>query len=211
MDVESKLTRLRRQAMVTEQLSGRGIRSMAVLNAMGEVPRHRFVAPELQDSAYDDRPLPIGRGQTISQPYIVALMTEALRPSPAMRVLDVGTGSGYQAAVLARLVARVFGLEVVPELCEAARLRLMSLGFSNVTVRCADARLGWPEESPFDGIVVAAAPAEIPATLVDALAPGGRLVCPVGAYDQELVLVEKRDDGSTRQETLASVRFVPLV
>jgi len=200
----------RREAMVREQIEARGVRDARVLAALREVPRERFVPPSERDAAYADVPLPIGHGQTISQPYVVAAMTEALRPEPGDRVLEVGTGSGYQAAVLARLVKRVYTIEIVPELAAGARRALAELGVSNVEVFVGDGYRGLPAEAPFDGILVTAAPPEVPQPLVDQLAVGGRLVVPVGSYDQDLRVLERRPDGVT-SETLFPVRFVPLV
>jgi protein-L-isoaspartate(D-aspartate) O-methyltransferase len=200
----------RADRMVREQIEARGVRDPRVLAALREVPRHRFVPEAWRESAYDDGPLPIGQGQTISQPYIVAVMTEQLRPEPGDRVLEIGTGSGYQAAVLARLVARVYSIEIVPELAERARATLAALGVENVEVVTGDGYRGLPEHAPFDGIVVTAAPPQVPQPLVDQLALGGRLVVPVGSWDQELRVLERTASG-IRSETLFPVRFVPFV
>jgi protein-L-isoaspartate(D-aspartate) O-methyltransferase len=183
-----------------------------VLDAMASVPRHLFVPPEYQDQAYEDAPLPIGFNQTISQPFIVAVMTQALRLSPDSRVLEVGTGSGYQAAVLAHITPHVWSVEALPVLAGAARERLARLGYS-VTVKAGDGRLGWPEHAPYEAIVVTAAPAEVPAALVQQLAQGGRLVIPLGEsqWDQTLWRIQKAEDGRLRAERLGEVRFVPLV
>ena len=184
----------------------------AVMAAMGKVPRHRFV-PALQDIfAYDNRPLPIGEGQTISQPYIVALMTDLLDPKSADTVLEVGTGSGYQAAVLAELVAKVTTIEIVEPLARRARQVLGELGYRNVEVRVGDGYGGWPAAAPFDAIIVTAAPAAVPQPLIDQLKPGGRMVIPVGAPSdvQHLLLVEKQSDGRTTTKRTLPVRFVPL-
>jgi protein-L-isoaspartate(D-aspartate) O-methyltransferase len=180
---------------------------------MSEVPRHRFVPAELQRQAYDDRPLPIGYEQTISQPYIVALMTELARPRPGDRALEVGTGSGYQAAVLSRLVAHVYTIELVEPLARSAELRLKELGYGNVTVRAGDGYAGWPEMAPFDIIMVTAAPDHVPAPLIAQLKPGGRMVVPVGPIGslQELQLIEKDSAGRTNTRRVAPVRFVPLL
>ena len=185
----------------------------AVLAAMAAVPRHLFVPPQYRDQAYEDFPLPIGHGQTISQPYIVALMTELARPSPADRVLEVGTGSGYQAAVISRLVARVFSVELVDPLAQSAAAVLRRLGYANVTVRSGDGYLGWPDEAPFDIILVTAAPEDVPAALVAQLKPGGRLVVPVGpVHDvQDLQLIEKDAAGRVSTRSVIPVRFVPMV
>jgi len=184
----------------------------AVMAAMGKVPRHRFV-PALQDIfAYDNRPLPIGEGQTISQPYIVALMTDLLDPKSADTVLEVGTGSGYQAAVLAELVAKVTTIEIVEPLARRARQVLGELGYRNVEVRVGDGYGGWPAAAPFDAIIVTAAPAAVPQPLIDQLKPGGRMVIPVGGPSdvQQLLLVEKQSDGRTTTRRTLPVRFVPL-
>jgi protein-L-isoaspartate(D-aspartate) O-methyltransferase len=184
----------------------------AVMAAMGKVPRHRFVPLLQQIFAYDNRPLPIGAGQTISQPYIVALMTDLLDPKAGDKVLEVGTGSGYQAAVLAELVAKVYTIEIVEPLGKQAKRVLGELGYRNVEVRIGDGYGGWPEAAPFDSIVVTAAPAEVPRPLIDQLKPGGRMVIPVGGtYDvQQLLLVEKRLDGTATTKRTLPVRFVPL-
>ncbi|HEV8700713.1 MAG TPA: protein-L-isoaspartate(D-aspartate) O-methyltransferase [Candidatus Polarisedimenticolia bacterium] len=199
-----------RARMVEEQIVRRRVRDERVLRAMGTVPRHLFVPDYLRDSAYDDGPLPIGEEQTISQPYVVAFMSEAIRPQPADRVLEVGTGSGYQTAVLADLVGHVYSTEVRPRLAEAARARLAELGVSNVTLRAEDGSGGWPEEAPFDSILVTAAAPGVPEALVEQLGEGGRLVIPIGSGDQELVRVTRGRDGLAR-ERLLPVRFVPLV
>jgi len=192
--------------------TGRPAFSEAVMAAMGKVPRHRFV-PLLQDAlAYENRPLPIGDGQTISQPYIVALMTDLLDPKPAHTVLEVGTGSGYQAAVLAELVAKVYTIEIVEPLGKRAKRVLDDLGYRNVEARVGDGYGGWPDAAPFDSIVVTAAPAAVPQSLIDQLKPGGRMVIPVGASldVQQLLLVEKQPDGSVTTKRALPVRFVPL-
>jgi protein-L-isoaspartate(D-aspartate) O-methyltransferase len=192
--------------------TGRPRFSEAVMAAMGKVPRHRFV-PALQDIfAYDNRPLPIGEGQTISQPYIVALMTDLLDPKPTDTVLEVGTGSGYQAAVLAELVAKVYTIEIVEALGLRAKQVLGELEYRNVEVRVGDGYGGWPAAAPFDAIIVTAAPAAVPQPLIDQLKPGGRMVIPVGAPSdvQHLLLVEKQSDGRTTTRRALPVRFVPL-
>ena len=201
-----------RQAMVEQQLVARGIDDARVLDAMRRVPRHRFVPGSVADQAYLDQPLPIGHDQTISQPYIVALMTQLARPGPGDRVLEVGTGSGYQAAVLAELAGEVFSIEIVNPLATRAALTLRRLGYSNFAVRSGDGYAGWPEHAPFDAIVVTAAPERIPPPLLEQLRPGGRLVVPVGPLHatQELRVVEKREDGSLHERVVAPVRFVPL-
>ncbi len=199
--------------MVDEQIAARGVRDGRVLEAMRSVPRHLFVLPQARHRAYDDGPLAIGYGQTISQPYIVALMTELARPSPADRALEIGTGSGYQAAVLSRLVSHVYSIEIVETLARDAAARLKAGGYANVTVRAADGYAGWPERGPFDVVMVTAAPEEIPPPLIAQLAPGGRLVIPVGRQFevQELMLVEKDRGGRVRSRSITPVAFVPLV
>jgi len=186
--------------------------SEPVMAAMAEVPRHRFVPPEERDRAYLNRPLPIGYGQTISQPYIVALMTDLLDPQPDDRVFELGTGSGYQAAVLAELVDEVYTMEIIEPLGEGAAATLAELGYEDVHVEVGDGYHGWPQAAPFDGIVVTAAGDHIPPPLVEQLAPGGRMVIPVGSrfMTQQLMLVEKAEDGSVSTRSLLPVRFVPL-
>ena len=198
-----------RTRMVLEQIERRGVVDPRVLLAMKSVPRHLFVPESFQRSAYEDAPLPIGEGQTISQPYIVAFMSEAIRPLPTDRVLEIGTGSGYQTAVLSCLVRHVFTIEMRPQMVEAARARLQEIGCANVTARVGDGHDGWPEEAPFDAILVTAAPRETPQALLDQLAVGGRLVIPLGTLDQELVRLTRREGGVDR-EMLLPVRFVPL-
>ena len=202
-----------RRAMVDEQIAGRGIRDRAVLAAMREVPRHAFVAASLQREAYDDTPLPIEDGQTISQPYIVALMLEAARLGRADRVLEVGAGSGYASAIASRLAAHVDAIERHPRLAEIARERLARLGFANVDVHCGDGSVGWRAGAPYDAILVAAGGPRIPAALRDQLAVGGRLVMPVGGEHvaQRLVRLERDGDGAFRESDLGGVMFVPLV
>jgi protein-L-isoaspartate(D-aspartate) O-methyltransferase len=200
----------RRAAMVDEQIAARGIADSRVLAALAAEPRHLFVPPEQTAAAYDDTPLPIGFGQTISQPYIVAYMTEALNVMPGHRVLEIGTGSGYQAAVLARLAKAVYTVEIVPALADRARQTLRELGHDNTWVRTGDGYAGWPEHAPFDRIIVTAAPDRVPQPLVDQLAVGGRLIAPVGTFDQQLVILTKTPAGITSRTTLP-VRFVPLV
>ncbi|PKN55236.1 MAG: protein-L-isoaspartate O-methyltransferase [Deltaproteobacteria bacterium HGW-Deltaproteobacteria-14] len=199
-----------REAMVRTQIAARGIRSAAVLDAMRTVPRDRFVPEALQREAYADSPLPIGHRQTISQPFVVALMTELVGAAPGKRALDVGTGSGYQAAILAEIVDHVDSIDIVCPLAEQARQRLAGLGYTNVTVRCGDAWGGWPEDERYEVIVVAAAPLEIPPPLLDQLAPGGRLVIPLGAGAQDLILVERLPDGRLERTEITAVRFVPM-
>jgi protein-L-isoaspartate(D-aspartate) O-methyltransferase len=202
--------RAARADMVRSQIEARGVHDARVLEAMRSVPRHRFVPEYLAHAAYDDGPLPIGHGQTISQPYIVAVMTELLAPGPDDVVLDVGTGSGYQAAVLGRLARRVHSVEIVPELAAEARARLAALGYANVEVITGDGWAGLPAQAPFDGILVAAAPPEVPQALLDQLREGARLVIPVGEEQQDLRVYERTAEGF-EQRTLFGVRFVPLV
>lgn len=190
-----------------------GVRDSATLLAMRAVPRHEFVPADVRDLAYGDHPLPIGYAQTISQPYVVAFMTEQLRARPGMKVLEVGTGSGYQAAVLAEIGCDVYTIEIVEPLAATAAATLARLGYDRVHVRHGDGYRGWPEAAPFDAVIVTAAAAEIPPRLLEQLAPRGRLVMPVGPRDevQYLVLVEKAASGRTTQRTLLPVRFVPLI
>ncbi len=198
-----------RKAMVERQLEGRDITDEAVLAAMRTVPRHRFVPQRYQDYAYSDSPLPIGYDQTISQPYIVALMTQLAEVQASDRVLEIGTGSGYQAAVLAELVDSVFSIEIVKPLGEQADSVLAALGYDNVEVRIGDGYDGWPEKAPFDVILLTAAPPEIPQPLLDQLAEGGRMVAPVGTDWQELLLIGRDGDKITRRSVIP-VRFVPM-
>jgi len=201
-----------RKRMVEEQIKKRGISDERILRAMLEVPRHRFVDRGQQVFAYDDAPLPIGYGQTISQPYIVAFMIEALMPAPSHRVLEIGTGSGYAAAVLSRVVAEVYTMETVKPLYETAKKRVEELEYNNIHLRLGDGTKGWPEAAPFDGILVSAGAPLVPKSLVDQLAPGGRLVIPVGGrINQSLLRITRAADGQLLQEELAMVRFVPLV
>ncbi len=202
-----------RERMVVRQLQGRDITDRRVLDAMRAVPRHLFVPPGLRDRAYDDTPLPIGHGQTISQPYIVALMTQLVRPRPTDRALEIGTGSGYQAAILARLVREVYTIEIVEPLAREAEARLRTLEVGNVTVRTGDGYRGWPERAPFDIVVVTAAPDHLPPALLEQLAPGGRLVIPIGPRggSQVLRLFEKDREGRVASHDVAPVLFVPLV
>ncbi len=201
-----------RYQMVREQIEARGVRNREVLDAMRNTPRHQFVPSALQAHAYEDRPLPIGYGQTISQPYIVALMTEMLDVDREMKVLEIGTGSGYQAAVLSPLVRKLYTIEIVPELARRARETLERLGHRNVVVKHGDGYMGWVEAAPFDRILLTAAPPEIPPALVAQLKPGGKMVAPVGASErQELTVLEKRADGSVRVRTAVPVSFVPMV
>ncbi len=195
--------------MVEGQLRDRGISDEAVLSAMTAVPRHRFVPADLEASAYDDHPLPIGFGQTISQPYVVAFMTEAAALRPGARVLEIGTGSGYQAAVLAEIASHVYTIEIVPELAERSGALLAELGYDNVETRAGDGYRGWPEQAPFDAVVVTAAPDHVPPALVEQLAVGARLVIPVGSFYQDILIVTKTATGTTTESVLP-VRFVPM-
>lgn len=201
-----------RASMVENQLANRGIADEAVLQAIATVPRHQFVPPDYRSRAYDDTPLPIGHGQTISQPYIVAAMTELVNPSPQARVLEIGSGSGYQAAVLAELVAQVYTIEIVPALAEQAGVLLADSGYDNVQLRQGDGYYGWQEHAPFDAIVVTAAAQYIPPPLLEQLKPGGRMIIPVGSpfMVQRLMLVEKDAAGETTSRSVMSVRFVPF-
>jgi protein-L-isoaspartate(D-aspartate) O-methyltransferase len=201
-----------RLQMVERYIAGEGIRDQATLQAMRTVPRHEFVPPGLVSAAYDNRPLPIGLGQTISQPYIVAYQTEVVRPREGMKILEVGTGSGYQAAVLAAAGARVYTMEIFAELATSARQRLERLGY-RATVRHGDGNLGWPEEAPFDAIVVTAAASHVPPALIEQLKPTGRMVIPVGSLygAQNLLQVEKDAAGVVRTRILLPVAFVPML
>jgi protein-L-isoaspartate(D-aspartate) O-methyltransferase len=193
-------------------IEAQGVRDSATLAALRAVPRHEFVPPAYREAAYLDQALPIAHEQTISQPYVVAVMTEASRPRPGMKVLEVGTGSGYQAAVLAETGCRVYTIEIVKALADSARVLLRRLGYESVEVRHGDGYMGWPEAAPFDAIVVTAAPETIPKPLVEQLAPGGRLVAPIGAQDevQELTLLEKDARGNVKRTRMLPVQFVPM-
>jgi len=198
-----------RRAMVESQIAARGIEDTAVLEAMRTVPRHAFVPARYAFQAYSDQPLPIGEEQTISQPYIVALMTELLELDPEDTVLEIGTGSGYQAAVLAEIAAQVYTIEIIPVLAERADSTLKALGYKNVKVRAGDGYAGWPEHAPFEAIIVTAAPDHVPQPLVDQLRPGGRLVIPVGSVWQELIVVTRTEKGIEKR-SVTPVRFVPM-
>jgi protein-L-isoaspartate(D-aspartate) O-methyltransferase len=201
-----------RKRMVERQLVSRGIKDVRVLAALGAVPRQEFVPPRYRALAYDDHPLPIGQGQTISQPYIVALMTEAIGPRSGQRVLEVGTGSGYQAAVLGELVGEVYTIELLPELAAAAKKRLARLGYRNVHVKAGDGYQGWPDKGPFDAVVVTCGAKEVPRPLLEQLKPGGKMVIPVGEAGkvQTLRVITKGLDGKREVRDLLPVRFVPL-
>jgi protein-L-isoaspartate(D-aspartate) O-methyltransferase len=198
-----------RRRMLEEQLKGRDIRDERVLDAMRRVPRHLFVPSEVRDQAYGDHPLPIGHAQTISQPYIVAFMTEALDVQPTHKVLEIGTGSGYQAAVLAELAREVYTIEIIEPLGTSASKTLTDLGYKNIHTRVGNGYLGWPEAAPFDRIMVTAAPTEVPPALVEQLAPDGVIAIPVGTGIQELQVLRRTKDGLTLLKTLP-VRFVPM-
>jgi len=199
----------KRERMVKTQIEIRGVRDKLVLDAMRKVPRHLFVSESLKDQAYSDGPLPIGEGQTISQPYIVALMTELLGLKGGEKVLEIGTGSGYQAAILAEIAKEIYTIEIICSLAEMSEMRLKEMGYENITVRCADGYQGWKENAPFDGVIVTAAPDHIPQPLVDQLKVGGRLVIPVGDVFQELMVVTKTLTGIKKMNVIP-VRFVPM-
>jgi protein-L-isoaspartate(D-aspartate) O-methyltransferase len=196
--------------MVREQIEARGIRDRAVLQALRKVPRHEFVPFEHRAAAYDDHPLPLGSGQTLSQPYIVALMTELLELKAGQRLLEIGTGSGYQTAVLAELGAEVYSIEIVPMLVERARATLDRLEYTTVQLRRGDGSLGWPDASPFDGIIVTAAPPQVPQPLIDQLRQGGHLIVPEGVREQTLVDYTQGPDGRLQRDEVLPVRFVPM-
>lgn len=210
--IKQLLETIAEHARETGHLTGRPTLDARVLAALRKVPRHLFVPEELQERAYDDYPLPIGGGQTISQPYIVALMSDLIRPRDDAVVLEVGTGSGYQSAVLAELVRQVYTLEIDEQLARAARDRLQRLGYANIEVRAGNGRLGWPEHAPYDAIVVTAAPVAIPPPLIDQLRPGGTLVIPVGerAFGQRLLVLGKDEQGRIEERSVLPVAFVPL-
>ena len=222
MSAEAQDGYARERARMTEEIAalvretrletGRAALSERVMAAMAKVPRHEFVPESERRNAYANRPLPIGMGQTISQPFIVALMTDVMDVKPGDRVLEVGTGSGYQAAVLAELGGAVYTIEIVEPLAREARQRLDRTGYRNVLTRIGDGYRGWPEHAPFDSIMVTAAPREVPQPLIDQLKPGGRLVVPVGsqASGQSLLVIEKKPDGSITRRNVLAVRFVPL-
>src|SRR5437773_8169366 len=199
-----------RERMVKEQIVMRGVVEERVLAAMRKVPREEFVPAEFRAESYTDRPLPIGYDQTISQPFIVAFMTEKLRPKPTDRVLEIGTGSGYQAATLAELVAEVYSIEIIEPLAKTAEATLQRLGYKNVNVKAGDGYKGWPEQAPFDSITVTCAPDHVPQPLIDQLKEGGRMIIPVGSFgDQELYLLEKKN-GELKRRAVLPVRFVPM-
>jgi protein-L-isoaspartate(D-aspartate) O-methyltransferase len=202
--------KMERLEMIRDQIQARGVEDKRVLEAMLKVERHLFVPENMERFAYDDTPLPIGYDQTISQPYIVAYMTEQLRLKPDDRVLEIGTGSGYQAAVLAELVKEVYTVEIVKPLAREAEERFKKLGYKNVFVKHGDGYKGWPDKAPFDAVMITAAPREIPGELIDQMATGGRMIVPVGVLFQELYLITRQKSGYTTKE-LMSVRFVPMV
>ena len=201
------------RAAMVEQIASRGVRDSRVLEALRSVPRHELVPNNVREQAYGDHPLPIGHNVTISQPYIVAAMTELLAPRKQDKVLEIGTGSGYQAAVLSKLAGQVYSVEIVPELATRARADLQRLGFNNVHVRTGDGYKGWPEHAPFDRIILTAAPPSVPQDLIDQLKPGGRLIAPVGAdpMEQKLLVMEKTEKGTVEKRFVMDVRFVPMV
>ncbi len=204
---------VQRKKMIEKQIVSRGVTDQEVITVMTNVPRHLFIDESQWPIAYSDGPLPIGHGQTISQPYIVAFMTELLQPDAHHVVLEIGTGSGYQAAVLARLVHHVYTIEIVPELGHSARQTLKRLGYENISVRIGDGYKGWPKEAPFDRIILTAAPEEVPQALVDQLKPGGRMVLPVGPrwWGQDLLVIDKDSTGEVIEKKTLPVRFVPMV
>jgi len=206
---EDEVWQFQRDIMVARQIAARGISDTAVLTAMGKVPRHLFVPRQYRANSYGDYPLPIEHGQTISQPFIVAAMAELLKPDSSSRILEIGTGSGYQAAILAEIVDSVFTIEIVAPLARRAAQLLDSLGYANVVVKAGDGFVGWPEHAPFDGIIVTCAPSNVPKPLVEQLAEGGRMVIPVGEITQELVVLTKEADSLIR-ESFFPVRFVPM-
>ena len=199
-----------RDQMVRTQIAARGVKDPRILGAMREIPRELFVDEQYRREAYADHPLPIGGGQTVTQPYVAALMTELLDVQSSDRVLEVGTGSGYESAILSRLASRVYSIEILPEIAKKARERLEKLGCRNVELRVGDGYRGWPEAAPFDAIIVTAAPRKIPEPLLDQLAPNGRMVIPVGDFYQELKVFSKAADGSVTETSVLPVRFVPM-
>ncbi len=199
------------EKMINEQIVVRGVTDQNVLKVLSTTPRHQFVPPEVAKYAYDDNPLPIGEGQTISQPYIVAFMTEILEIDSSHTVLEIGTGSGYQAAVLSPLVKQVYSIEIIKALADRADRTLQKLGYKNINVRWGNGYAGWPEKASFDRIIGTAAPPEIPPALIDQLKPGGIMVLPVGKKWQELVVVKKSNSETVSKETVLPVRFVPMV
>jgi protein-L-isoaspartate(D-aspartate) O-methyltransferase len=212
-DIERMIADIVSEVSYTRSMIGRDKLSDRVMQAMRQVPRQEFVPEALKPFAFDNGPLSIGHGQTISQPYIVALMTDLLEPQETDTILEIGTGSGYQTAILSRLVKQVYSMELIKELSEAAQERLQQRHYNNIETRVGNGYLGWPEHAPYDGIIVTAAASHIPPALVEQLKPGGRLVIPVGLpyFHQELMLVSKQQDGSTKTDSILGVAFVPLV
>jgi protein-L-isoaspartate(D-aspartate) O-methyltransferase len=202
--------RAEREKMVRTQIASRGVKDPRVLRAMAEVPRHLFVDPAFRADAYADRPVPIGEGQTMTQPYIAARMTELLDIQPEDRILEIGTGSGYESAVLASLARHVYSIEILPDISRRAQERLRALGCANVSFRVGDGYRGWPDAAPFDGIIVTAAPRQIPPALLDELAPNGRMVIPVGDFFQELKVFARDAKGEVSETSVLPVRFVPM-
>lgn len=211
-DLDCLLDEIREEVRETQLLTGRPALEQRVMEALRQTPRDEFVPHELRNGAYANRPLPIGHGQTISQPYIVALMTDLIHPRPGDVVLEIGTGSGYQAAILSQLVNRVYSMEIIEELAADAGARLRRLGYDNIEVRAGNGRLGWPEHAPYDAIIVTAAASGIPAALIEQLKPGGTLVIPIGSQHaaQDLRVVMKREDGGVEERQVLPVVFVPL-
>lgn len=211
-ELQRMLSDIEMEVALTQDLIGKQALDQRVMAAMRQVPRHKFIPDTLRYRAYDNGPLPIGAGQTISQPYIVALMSDLLNPEPDDVMLEIGTGSGYQSSVLSCLVKQVYSLEIIPELVEQAQDRLNELGYHNVTVRTGDGYFGWPEHAPYDGIIVTAAAPQIPQALIDQLRVGARLVIPVGFphYYQELKVLEKKSDGDIEVRDILGVSFVPM-
>jgi len=200
-----------RQRMVAELASpDRGITNARVLAAMGRVPRHEFVPERVRDEAYESRPLPIGYGQPISEPYVVAFMTEKIEPKPADRVLEIGTGSGYQAAVLAELTAEVYTIEIIQDLADRAAATLQRLGYTNVNARAGDGYKGWPEAAPFDAIIVTCAPEKVPQPLIDQLKEGGRMIIPIGSSQQQQLVLLCKHDGQLDRQAVLPIHFVPM-
>jgi len=208
--IGSQSWEIKRRQMVESQIKARGIADSLVLQALLKVERHRFVPPDLQFRAYEDRPLPIGSEQTISQPYVVAFMTDQLQLKGGEKVLEIGTGSGYQAAILAEIVGQVFTIEIVEKLARESQHRLEELGYSNIMVRTGDGYQGWPEAAPFDAIIVTAAPDHVPQPLMDQLKINGRMIIPVGEMNQDLVLITKITEEKINRQRVLPVRFVPM-
>ncbi len=200
----------RRHRMVNTQIERRGIRDQRVIEAIRQVPRHLFVPERFRSMAYDDSPVPIGFEQTISQPYIVAYMLQALKLTGIERVLEIGSGSGYQSALLARLCEKVYTVEIIPELVARFEALIDQLGLVNITIRCGDGYIGWPNAAPFDRIVVSAAPSQVPQPLIEQLTAGGRMILPLGDFDQQLLLIQKTATGRIARRKLVPVKFVPM-